>query len=96
MRWRGKERLNQGDVGMKCTWLIGVSLPIHPHPENASRRREGIPAPALYCGRTGDLDGAVGFYRSVLEHGGPVYANSFVALLTAYAEKVNSVLLKHR
>ena len=45
----------------------------------------------MCCGRTGDLEGAVGFYRSVLEHGGPVYANSFVALLTAYAEKVCSV-----
>jgi hypothetical protein len=48
----------------------------------------------MYCGRTGDLEGAVGFYRSVLEHGGTVYANSFVAVLTAYAEKVNSVLYK--
>jgi hypothetical protein len=48
----------------------------------------------MCCGRTGDLEGAVGFYRSVLEHGGPVYANSFVALLTAYAEKVNGVFFK--
>ena len=45
-------------------------------------------------GRTGDLEGAVTFYRSVLEHSGNIYANSFIAVLLAYAQKVEAYTLE--
>jgi len=40
--------------------------------------------------RAGDLDEAVSFYRSTLERSGNVYANSFISVVLAYAQKVSS------